>query len=69
MEHTSVWLNLVCGVLPPNSFTLSEFKLTHSEQSEVVSACCKLWTAQISIISIHSTHVQIFLCVSPLPSQ
>lgn len=57
-------------VLRPNSFTLSECKLwssqtggTHSEQSEVVSACCKLLTAQISTISICSTHVQIFLCV------
>lgn len=70
-------------LLTVNSFTLSSLiqlcssktRGTHSEQSEVVSACCKLLTAQISIISICSTHVQIFPCVSrggvqaSLPSQ
>lgn len=79
---TQVFGRTLFAVLTPNSFTLSELKLwssktrgTHSEQSEVVSACCKLLTAQISIISTCSTHVQIFPHVShwgvqaSLPSQ
>lgn len=57
--------------MPNSSTLLSVFKVwssktrgTLSGQSDVVSAFCKLLTAQISIISICSTHVQIFLCVS-----